>query len=79
MNTASLYQAQQRAVMAAIDAGDYSKASELAWRDVRTFAHPEQPAQTGHNQTLTAPTKCGIIKMMIRRHVRRWKNRRERK
>jgi hypothetical protein len=38
---------------------------------------PEKPAQTGHNQTLTAPQKCGIIKMMIRRHVRRWKRKQE--
>jgi hypothetical protein len=34
---------------------------------------PTESAQTGHNQTLTAPQKCGIIKVMIRRYVRRKK------
>jgi hypothetical protein len=37
---------------------------------------PEQSAQTEHNQTLTEPRKCGIIKA-IRRHVRRWKRKQE--
>jgi hypothetical protein len=37
---------------------------------------PEQSAQTGYNQTLTEPRKCGIIKA-IRRHVRRWKRKQE--
>lgn len=37
---------------------------------------PERSGTTGHNQTLTAPRKCGIIKA-IRRHVRRWKRKQE--
>jgi hypothetical protein len=34
-------------------------------------SEPEQ-TETGDKKTLTAPTKCGIIKAM-RRHLRRWK------
>ncbi len=70
MNTANLYRAQQLAIAAAIDAGDYSKASDLARQDIRAFAPPETAAKTGHNQTLTPRRKCGIIKA-IKRHVRR--------
>ena len=77
MNT-NLYRARQRAVMAAIDSGDYVKASELAWRDVRTFAQPERSTETGDKKTLTPRRKCGIIKA-IKRHVRRWKKKRNEK
>lgn len=41
-------------------------------------AAPERSGTTGHNQTLTAPRKCGIIKA-IRRHLRRVKRNQEEK
>lgn len=41
-------------------------------------AAPERSGATGHNQTLTEPQKCGIIKA-IRRHLRRWKRKQEEK
>ena len=72
MNAVNLYRMQQLAISAAIDSGDYGKASDLLRQDLQTFAQPEAAAQTGYKRTLTAPTKCGIIKM-IRRCVRRWK------
>lgn len=77
MNAVNLYRAQQLAISAAIDSGDYGKASDLLRQDLQTFAQsPTESAQTGHNQTLTAPQKCGIIKA-IKRHVRRWKRKQE--
>lgn len=66
MNTVNLYRAQQLAISAAIDSGDYGKASDLLRQDLQTFAPQEQSAQTGHNQTLTPRRKCGIIKAMRR-------------
>lgn len=70
------YRQQQLAIAAAIESGDYNKASDLLRQDIRTFAEPEQSAQTGHNQTLTPRRKCGIIKA-IKRYVRRWKRKQE--
>jgi hypothetical protein len=73
MNAVNLYRAQQLAIAAAIDSGDYGKASDLLRQDLQTFAQlPTESAQTGHNQTLTRRRKCGIIKA-IKRYVRRWK------
>jgi Arc/MetJ-type ribon-helix-helix transcriptional regulator len=79
MNATSLYRQQQLAIAAAIDSGDYEKASDLLRRDLRTFAAPERAApersgttrqQKSDKKALTAPRKCGIIKA-IRRHLRR--------
>jgi hypothetical protein len=79
MNAVNLYREQQLAISAAIDSGDYGKASDLLRQDLQKFAQsPTESAQTGHNQTLTRRAKCGIIKA-IRRHVRRWKRKQEEK
>lgn len=73
MSAANLYRAQQIAIAAAIDSGDYDKACDIAMQDIRTFAAPEQ---IGDKRTLTPHRKCGIIKTIrcILRH--KIKNRR---
>ena len=58
----SPYRIQQLAVQAAIDSGDFAKASEIAMLNPMLFAHkPREPAQTGYNQTLTATAKHDIF------------------
>ena len=48
MTNHSIYRIQQLAVQAAIDSGDYAKASEIAMINPMVFAHkPREPAQTG--------------------------------
>ena len=68
------YRKQQLEIAAAIDSGDYDRASDLLRQDVQTFAQPppERSGTTGHYQTLTRRRKCGIIKL-IRRKLRRAK------
>ena len=44
----SPYRIQQLAVQAAIDSGDFAKASQIAMLNPMLFAHkPREPAQTG--------------------------------
>ena len=44
----SPYRIQQLAVQAAIDSGDFTKASQIAMLNPMIFAHkPREPAQTG--------------------------------
>lgn len=68
------YRRQQDETHKAIDSGNYAAACDITKKDVREYL-PQMTAQersgtTGHNRTLTAPRKCGIIKA-IRRHLRR--------
>lgn len=82
------YRKQQLAAAALIDSGDYT-AEQIAdiygWikpkpkppeRSAPEQTPPEQSGTTGHKKTLTAPTKCGIIKS-IKRHIRRAKRTKE--
>ena len=58
----SPYRIQQLAVQAAIDSGDFSKASEIAMLNPMLFAHkPREPALSGHNQTLTGTAEHDIF------------------
>ena len=62
MTNYSPYRIQQLAVQAAIDSGDYDRASEIAMISPMVFAHkPREPAQTGHNPTLTTTAKRDIF------------------
>lgn len=62
MTKYSPYRIQQLAVQAAIDSGDFNKASEIAMISPMVFARkPREPAQTGHNQTLTEPAERDIF------------------
>ena len=79
------YRRQQDETHKAIDCGNYQAACDITHKDVREYlpqmtaperAAPERSCTTGHNRTLTAPRKCGIIKA-IRRHLRRWKRKQE--
>jgi hypothetical protein len=69
------YRQQQLRAAALIEQGATAEqiAAVYGWT---ARGEPEQSAQTGYNQTLTEPRKCGIIKA-IRRHVRRWKRKQE--
>lgn len=72
MNTVKLYRTQQLAIAAAIDSGDYEKASDLLRRDLRTFAEPERAAPkqsgtTGHKPRRKRKSKilrtlCRLLK-----------------
>ena len=62
------YRAQQIAMQAAIESGDYEKACDILRQDVRTFAQP--PPRTGDKNTLTKPHECGILKSCIRWKIR---------
>lgn len=66
------YRQQQLAAAALIDSGDYTAeqvAEVFGW--IKPKHKPlERSGTTGHNRTLTAPRKCGIIKA-IKRHFRR--------
>lgn len=68
------YRQQQLRAAALIEQGATAEQVAAVYGWIR--GEPEQPAQTGYNQTLTAPRKCGIIKA-IARHVRRWKRKQE--
>lgn len=70
------YRQQQLAAAALIEQGaDAEKiAAVYGWT---SRAAPERSGTTGHNRTLTAQAKFGIIKMMIRRHLRRRKRKQE--
>lgn len=77
------YRQQQLAAAALIDSGDYTAeqiAEVFGWIKPKhkptEQAAPERSGTTGHNQTLTAPRKCGIIKA-IRRYIRRVKRKQE--
>ena len=72
------YRAQQLAAAALIDSGDYTAeqvAEVYGWIEPKP---PDRSGTSGHKKTLTAPTKCGIIKL-IRRKLRRVKNTRRAK
>lgn len=74
-----LQQARRRQNMlfhAALEKEDYSEASRIFDTDPREFLPQIAEQQTGDKRTLTAPTKCSIIKA-ITRHVRRWKQKQE--
>lgn len=70
------YRKQQDETHKAIDSGNYQAACDITSKDVREYlpqmTAPERSGTTGHNRTLTAPRKCGIIKA-IRRHLSRGK------
>lgn len=77
------YRRQQLAAAALIDSGNYTAeqvAEVFGWikpkRKPPERAAPERSGATGYNRTLTAPKKCGIIKV-IKRHLRRWKRKQE--
>lgn len=72
MNTVNLYRKQQLAIAAAIESGNYNKASDLLRRDLRTFAAPERAAPersgtTGHKPKQKRKSKllrilCRLLK-----------------
>ena len=68
------YRQQQLRAAALIEQGATAEQIAEVYGWIR--GEPERSAQTGYNQTLTAPRKCGIIKA-IRRHIRRWKQKQE--
>ena len=73
------YRQQQLAAAALIDSGDYTAEQIAAIYGWTARAAPERSGTTGHKKTLTAPTKCGIIKMTIRRYMYRRKKKQEEK
>jgi hypothetical protein len=72
MNAVQLYRAQQLAISAAIDSGQFDLASDLLRRDLRTFAaperaEPEQSGATGHKPRQKRKSKllrilCRLLK-----------------
>lgn len=70
------HQKQQQTAWKHIECGDYEAAHSITSTDPREFLPQIAEQQTGDKRTLTAPTKCGIIKA-IARHVRRWKQKQE--
>lgn len=74
------YRRRQEETHEAIDSGNYQLAIEINCKDVRKYlpqmAAPERSGTTGHNRTLTARKKCGIIKS-IKRCIRRVKRNQE--
>lgn len=62
------YRAQQLAIAAAIDAGEYHKASDILHAGISPYMRPPDTIrhESGYNQTLTAPQKCGIIQSIKR-------------
>ena len=72
------YRIQQLMIQAAIDAGDFEKASDLARLDISEFSKPshDPPTESGDNQTLTDSSERDImytIGGMISRAVKRRK------
>ena len=66
------YRKQQLRAAALIDQGATAEQVAVVYGWIR--GEPELPAQTGYNQTLTAPRKCGIIKAIKRQIRRKTKN-----
>lgn len=67
MNTVNLYRTQQLAIAAAIDSGDYEKASDLLRRDLRTFAAPERAAPERSEPQRTKPKqKSKLLRILGR-------------
>lgn len=64
MNAVNLYRTQQLAIAAAIESGDYEKASDLLRRDLRTFAATERSGTTGHKPIQKRKSK--LIRILCR-------------
>lgn len=62
------YRMQQLAIEAAIDAGEYHKASDILHAGISPYMRPPDTIlhETGYNRTLTEPQKCGIIQSIKR-------------
>ena len=62
------YRIQQLAIAAAIDAGEYEKASDILHAGIAhaPLVSVQAETETGYNRTLTAPQKCGIIQSIKR-------------
>ena len=69
------YRKQQLQAAALIEQGATAEQIAEVFNWTKSRAAPEQ-IETGDKMTLTPRRKCGIIKA-IRRHVRRWKRKRE--
>ena len=69
------YRQQQLRAAELIEQGATAEQVAAVYGWTKSRAAPE-PIETGDKRTLTAPTKCSIIKA-IARHVRRWKQKQE--
>ena len=63
------YRMQQLAIEAAIDAGEYHKASDILHAGITPYLRPPDTIshEIGYNSTLTEPRKSGIIKLIARK------------